>query len=103
MKPVDIRNETWADIQARLSEDRMTVYNGLLLHGPASTRGLARTLGMDVLSVRPRCTELLQLGLVELRGKDQDGGVYAALPFAEARWRFENAKKAAEEEQMVLL
>jgi hypothetical protein len=101
MKPVDIRNETWADIAARVDGDRRAVYDGLTRHGPATTRALAAAMGWDPFNVRPRVTELCQIGLARLAGRRRREGVYMTVPLAVARAEFERAK-AGGAEQMLL-
>lgn len=102
MKPVDIRNRNWADIAARLDGDRLAVHAALLKAGPHTTRGLAAAMGWDPFSVRPRVTELCQLGLarvVATRGRE---GVYGAVPMAVAEREFRARLEPAPAEQMLL-
>lgn len=106
MKPIDYRDTTFRDIQARVHGDRASVLEALQLHGPATTRDLARAMEWDVLSVRPRVTELVQLGLAELV-PEQDGrvsreGSYRALSTAEAEALFIWRQKAAQDPQCEL-
>jgi predicted transcriptional regulator len=56
------RQMAWEDVQARLVDDRLAVYLALQMWGPCTTRQLARLMDRDILSVRPRVTELLQMG-----------------------------------------
>jgi predicted transcriptional regulator len=107
MQPIDYRNATWEDIAGRLNKDRNAVYMALLRHGPATTRDLARAMGWDILNVRPRVTELCQIGLVALveapaqtTGRE---GIYEALSWAEARREFERRKSEAAPRQLNLL
>jgi hypothetical protein len=89
MKPVDYRNATWESLQGRVSGMRLQVLIALQKHGACTTRELAAASGIDILNIRPRITELVQLGLTELacdaRGHE---GVYRALSFAEAQALF---------------
>lgn len=88
------RDLTWADVRSRVHGQREAVYKGWLMHGPCTTRELAQRLGMEILSVRPRTTELCELGLVQavdLRGHE---GVYAAIDFETARQSFERTHAA---------
>ena len=64
MQPIDFRNENFAQIRSRLSAQREAVHRAWLAHGPGTTREIAAKSGMDILSFRPRTTELFQLGLV---------------------------------------
>lgn len=89
MRPIDIKLETWASIQDRLEADRKAVWNGFLMYGPCTTRALAERIPMSLLTVRPRCTELLDMMLLELVGKNKDGGIYGYVSIETARERFE--------------
>jgi hypothetical protein len=93
MKPTDYRYMTWEDIQEHLVEDRLAVYNSLQVWGPCTTRQLGVYMSLDVLSVRPRVTELCQMGLarvveVPLEKRREDGsvreGYYVAVSRSEA-------------------
>ncbi|MCX6908123.1 MAG: hypothetical protein NTY01_08780 [Verrucomicrobia bacterium] len=70
MKPVDYRNETFASLKTRLLELRLEVYDALKVHGPCTTEQLAAAMRpsdpLFVLTVRPRVTELCQLGFAVL-------------------------------------
>jgi DNA-binding MarR family transcriptional regulator len=100
MKPVDIRNECWSDIEARLTEDRMQVYLRLTRMGEGTTRELAEYMALRVEDVRPRVTELFQLGFVHLVRKSGHEGVYCTVPFQAAKAKFEELKAAGD--QMLL-
>ncbi len=96
MTPVDYRNETFEGIRARVSHLRLAVYQELQSMGPSTTRELARKSGMDILTVRPRVTELIDLGWVVL-ATDRPGneGIYRALSEVEARALFAQRRAAA--------
>jgi hypothetical protein len=83
MKPLDPRMATFAEIRTRLEGDRLRVYEALKLHGPCTTRELAKRMDMDILSVRPRVCELCQLFLAAIVAADHGArsceGVYRAL------------------------
>ena len=85
MKPVDYRDANWMELRGRLQGARQQVYGLLQTHGPCTTRALAAAAGLDVCSVRPRITELVQLGLAEIdgeragRARSQGEGVYRAV------------------------
>lgn len=84
MKAVDFRNQTFEGIRARLGGLRREVYAGLVVHGPCTTRELARLTGIDILTVRPRVTELcLIYGLARCVSGHDGEGIYAAVPGAE--------------------
>jgi hypothetical protein len=85
MKPIDYRNNTWKDIQSHLHGLRASIYEAYLEHGPCTTRQLSDITGLDILTVRPRTTELLQLGfLVLVEGDSKREGSYRALHHTEA-------------------
>jgi predicted transcriptional regulator len=107
MKPIDFRNATFEAVAGHLVADRLATYTALLVHGPATTRQLAGIMGRDILSVRPRVTELLQLGFVDLvedpaadhRARE---GTYRALPGSEARAGIEARIASARSPQLDL-
>jgi transcription initiation factor IIE alpha subunit len=106
MKPIDFRNETWRDVQERFAEGlRQQVYRALEKHGPCTTRELAQRSGIDILSLRPRVTELYQLGLAELANPEPGGGegVYQAVSWFVARDNFDRKKREAKQTQLNLL
>jgi hypothetical protein len=76
MKPTDIRNENFTHLRDGHDERRAAVLRSLARYGPCTTRELATQSGLDILSVRPRVTELLQVGLVVLHDRDRGEGVY---------------------------
>lgn len=88
MRSIDYRNATWQSLQAELVGRRLAVYAELARLGPCTTRELAARSGMDILTVRPRVTELLQLGYViempEQEGDRPREGCYRALSTDEA-------------------
>jgi hypothetical protein len=83
MKPVDFRNETFDQISQRLDENRARVHRAWLALGPGTTREVAALAGIDLLTFRPRTTELYQIGLLEVIDKDGHQGVYRARTLAE--------------------
>jgi predicted transcriptional regulator len=76
MKPTDIRDQSFDTLRATLDDRRSLVLRQLAVHGPCTTRELATNAALDILSVRPRVTELLQLGLVILDGRERGEGIY---------------------------
>jgi hypothetical protein len=90
MKPIDFRDATWAHLQERVCGMRLRTLHALQQHGPCTTRALAAACEADVLAIRPRVTELIQLGLVQLVPGDKRGhqGVYRALEAGEAQELF---------------
>jgi hypothetical protein len=102
MKPVDIRNAHWADIEARLDRDRRAVYEAMLRLGPQTTRTLAGLMQWDPFNVRPRVTELYQLRLARLVRRVGKEGVYEAVPIETARREFEAQRQAWAGDQMLM-
>lgn len=83
--PDAIRDAQFRALDPRtLSGLRRRVYYDLLERGPGTTRQLAARLSLDILSVRPRVTELYQCGLVALAPRTSQltphEGVYRAQP-----------------------
>ncbi|MGC3991681.1 MAG: hypothetical protein QM796_18720 [Chthoniobacteraceae bacterium] len=64
MNPLSVRNEPTAPLRPRVQGFRRTVLEAWQLHGPCTTRELASRSGLELLTLRPRTTELLQLGLL---------------------------------------
>ena len=79
MTSAEIRNDQWRKIQKRLSGDCLKVHRAFQTHGPATTLDLASCAEISPWSVRPRTTQLLQMGLVQLVGRQDREGVYAAV------------------------
>ena len=89
MMPIDIRNETWATMMDRVEGLRAEIYGLYLAYGPCTTRELAARSEVDLLTVRPRTTELVQIGLVHLTGVRRGEGVYTSVPEALAKALFD--------------
>lgn len=71
MKTTDLRPVAWHELREGLEGHRLDVYNALAVR--ASTCGeLAARIGWPVTSVRPRITELRQMGLVDATGVRRD-------------------------------
>ena len=89
MKATDCRSETWESIRRRLSGDRQRVYEHLLRFGPCTTRQMATDcMGLSLLTIRPRVSELVSLGLARCVGRKHNRaseGIYQAVPLEEAR------------------
>lgn len=82
MNPSDFRNATFDYILGTLNGARARVYELLLRHGPCTTLQLAEhSETLSLLTVRPRVTELCQLGLARLAPEQPRGteGVYQAV------------------------
>lgn len=95
MKPVDYRNETWQALRNRLQGQRQRVYGELKKYAPCTTRQLAERSRIDILAVRPRMTELVELGLAECIGGAKGEGVYRAVDLLVAEERFERRCREA--------
>ena len=102
MKPIDYRNATWFELRTRLQGARQQVYGELQKHGPCTTRELAARSGMDVCSVRPRITELLELGLAECDGAEGGEGRYRAVSLHAAEDAFARKCRAGRTGQLTL-
>ena len=86
MTPSDFRNVTFRELETRMTGDRMRAYEIWLHHPDCTTREAAQRGGMDLLTLRPRTTELVQMGFVVLSDtQDAAGqGRYRARTWAEA-------------------
>ena len=78
MKPIDLRTESFAVIRERLNAGRERVHRAWLAHGPGTTREVAAKATIDLLTLRPRSTELYQLGLLKVLDKADGEWIYAA-------------------------
>jgi len=100
MDTQQLKRDLWAELQDRLVGDRRRVYDAFMRYGPATTRRIAELIPMDLLTVRPRTTELFQDGLLEMIDRDGHEGVYAAVRIQDAVRR---AEHQARPKQMMLL
>ena len=71
MKPTDFRDLNFDKLRQHLSRQRQSVYAAWQIYGPGTTRHVAGEAGIDLLSLRPRTTELLELGLLAVVDPDQ--------------------------------
>ncbi len=85
--PADIRDANFKEIATRLTGSRLAVHRALLLYGPCTTMALAARAGISIFNVRPRVTELCELGLAELHGTAAREGIYRAITCEEAQRR----------------
>lgn len=107
MKPIDFRDETYHSLRERISGIREDVWKAINRHGPCTTRELAERSGIDILTVRPRVTELYEMGFVCLAESSPNGrggkeGVYRARTPAETHALIDSHKEAARTGQMAL-
>lgn len=98
MSPIDIRNTNFKAIKGQLHAGRLQVWEGFRTHGPCTTSALSVRIGMSILTVRPRTTELINLGFVVLQERAGNEGVYAALSEDKARELFEERQAEARQE-----
>lgn len=90
----ELRDQVFRNLQERLSGLRLRVWENLTIWGPTTTRILAQRSGIDILTVRPRVTELVECGLAELTEMRDGEGVYVAVRMTIA---VERKAKAAED------
>lgn len=100
MKPTTHRDATFRDLKNKLICLRLSVWEALGQHGPCTTRELARECGIDLLTVRPRVTELVKLGFAVCEDLEGHEGTYRALTLAEAEDGF-NARQRVATEQLI--
>lgn len=98
MTPTDIRNMSWEEIRSRVHGDREQVWIRLHRFPGVTTRGLASHMNWDILRVRPRVTELVQLGLARIDGSIGREGTYRALDWREARIAWEAGRRTVQTE-----
>lgn len=103
MRTIDYRNTTWQQLQGSLHGRLLEVLRAWKQHGAMTTRQLAEQSGIDLLNVRPRTTDLVQLGLVRALDVPGSEGVYEALSDEEAMRLFAvEQAKARNEDQLGL-
>ncbi len=82
----DLRHAHYAEIEPSLSGNRQLVYNALVLVGSSTPIELAARMGWDKTSVRPRISELRDMGLVVATGERRRGEhVFHALAVPQQR------------------
>jgi len=79
VKPSDIRDQSFEALRGDLEGLRREAYQAWIGAGPGTTAEVAARSGMDLLTFRPRTTELVQCGLVELVGRRKHEGIYQAV------------------------
>lgn len=106
MRALDYRNATYHDLLQSLSGKREETLRAWRTHGPCTTEALAERSGLSILSLRPRTTELCQMGFVVLADPDAEattkGAVYRAATTAETQAHFHRLKRALTEPQTEL-
>lgn len=96
MKNTDPRDMTWAEIRDSLAGTRELIHAWLLAHGPATTMTIADALRMNLLSVRPRVSELCAWGFAECTGRAKHEGFYQAIPITAAQARHEESRRESQ-------
>ncbi len=99
MKPIDFRNVTFAELQARLAGGRAAVLAAWNRYGPGTTAVVAARAQISILTFRPRTTELLQLGFLGLaeQQRTHGEGTYRSRTDAEvATWLAEKRERQTE-------
>ena len=100
----DLRKIHFAEIRNTLIGKRAVIHDRMRLFSPCTPRELSEQIGWDKCSTRPRCTELLQAGLLETTGIRRNGEHelrFVPLAVAEARAR-EVEQRAMTAQQMPL-
>lgn len=105
MKPIDYRNANFEEILEGLTESCQEVWEAWRKHGPGTTREIAEKSGIDLLTLRPRTTDLFQVGFVVLvdTAKKSRQGQYRAASEAEALADFRRRQAALTSGQLQLL
>ena len=101
MLPTDISCQNFAEMRSHLGECRERIYRAWLRFGPCTTKELSGLSGENLLTLRPRTTELLQVGALELVGADGANGIYTARRL-DAWERFFNEQKLTAKSQLSL-
>jgi hypothetical protein len=83
----EARGITWAGIQSRLTGMRARAYYAWRAFPGRTTEECAALSGMNLLTLRPRTTELLQMGLVVAAGVRNGNGLYRAEDLGAVRAR----------------
>lgn len=95
MKPIDFRNETFEQVRERIQGELEAVQLAFAQHGPGTTREVSGRSGISLLTLRPRTTELVQIGALALVGKMKHEGIYAAVRTEVHRTWFDEEHKRA--------
>lgn len=91
----DLRSVGFDEVRARLTENRLRVYDSLLMRGPSTGSEIAAYMRWTVLSVRPRVTELCECFHAVATGERRNGEhVFRAVQPAEAMAMHEAARRS---------
>lgn len=85
LKPAELRNATWSQVLEHVTDDMQRVHSAYAAHGPGTTREVSEKSGISLLTLRPRTTDLYQLGFVECIDRRGGEGVYVYVPTSDAR------------------
>lgn len=75
MSPTDFRDTNFTTLRSTLPAKRAAVLSAWAVYGPATTRQAAGEAGIDILTFRPRTTELEQMGLLICLGNQIENGI----------------------------
>lgn len=95
-----LRNANYLEMVDLLTGRREAVLRALRELDQATTRELAQHMGRDVLSVRPRISELVDLDLVEFVARKGKDGVYRARTCREIEAAYRRRDAARKPEQL---
>lgn len=87
MTPTQIRNRNWQNLRQSLNTLQLAVLDAYRAHGPATTRQISAASHINLLTLRPRTTELFEMGLIKLAGRSGKEGVYRLATIAELKAR----------------
>jgi len=97
IKASDIRDMNWEEIAKRLTGPREVIWQDLMKAGEGTTLEIAERTRISVLTVRPRVTELLVMGLAKCSRINRRGqiseGVYAGVSMEDAEVMWERRKR----------
>lgn len=96
------RREAWHSIRGRTGHLHSVILNDLRTNGPATTKQIAERTRVPLLTTRPRCTELGDLGLIEAIDRTADGSVFQAVSEYEAMTNWETARSREEQSAFLL-
>lgn len=102
MEPIDFRNATFRDLTKRLTGQRKAVLEAWRRHGPCTTEDLAERSGISILSLRPRTTELYQLGflvVVDGSAARKNGATYRAATTEETKANLARMRRSLNTQQ----
>lgn len=74
----ETRRRSYKEAMRDASRLQHAVYAALARRGPHTTIELADLMQMNLLTIRPRMTELLQAGLVKTIGRTRQGALFRA-------------------------